>query len=234
MRGLTQLAHRRLRRLATPESDRIAEAPVNAERSADNMAIMVDELLDLSRLESGRPLDLNRQRMDLVALVYQLAEEHQRGAPAHWITVEAKVTELSGFWDAVRIERVLANLVSNAIKYSPQGGNVVIGVSIESDETGDREWACVPIQDRGIGIPADELEPIFERFHRGSNVPQYIRGVGIGLAGARQIVRAARRNVARGERGGPGIHIYDAVADWQRFGRGGLDDACDHPRHRRR
>lgn len=188
MRGATELAVRRLRRIATPESEQVAALLAIAEKSTANMAAMIDELLDLSRLESGRPLELDRRRMDLLALISQLAEEHQSGAPTHRINVEAAVPQLTGLWDAVRIERVITNLLSNAIKYSPNGGSVIITIEIDQDTEDGREWARVTVQDVGIGIPAADRPSLFERFHRGSNVPQHIRGVGIGLAGASQIV----------------------------------------------
>lgn len=188
IRGLTQLALRRLERLGTAGSETVVAPLTRVDQAAEKMARMIDSLLDLSRLESGRPLDLDRQRMDLVSLVRELAEEHQRGAPAHQIRVEAARDRLEGVWDPVRLERVLANLLSNAVKYSPQGGSVALAAEVERDGSTGAAWATVSVQDEGIGIPAADLPAIFERFHRGSNVPADVRGVGIGLAGARQIV----------------------------------------------
>jgi len=188
MMGLTQLSLRHLDRLAIPETQRVAGALTNVERAMGTMATMVDQLLDLSRLQSGRPLDLHCEPLDLVSLVVRLAEEHQRSTSAHDIRVKSAALELEGVWDAVRVERVLSNLLSNAIKYSPNGGRVNITIEREEDSSDGRGWAVVTVEDEGIGIPADDLPFIFDRFRRGSNVPRRTSGAGIGLAGARQIV----------------------------------------------
>lgn len=188
VRGLAQVALRRLQRVEPAARAAVAMPLAKVDEAAEKMASMIDSLLDLSRLESGRPLELDRQPIDLVALVHDLAEEHGRGAPAHQIQVEATIATLNGLWDPARLERVLANLLSNAIKYSPDGGRIGVIVAVEHDEAAGIEWAMITVQDDGIGIPAADLPTIFERFRRGSNVPAHIRGVGIGLAGARQIV----------------------------------------------
>jgi signal transduction histidine kinase len=79
------------------------------------------------------------------------------------------------------VERVVANLLANAIKYSPAGGDVVVSVDV------DAESAILTVRDEGLGIPATDIPHIFERFHRGSNVER-ISGTGIGLASAKDIV----------------------------------------------
>jgi signal transduction histidine kinase len=88
-------------------------------------------------------------------------------------------------WDAGRIERVCDNLISNAIKYSPNGGTIEIRLSKSADD--GRDWAVLTVSDSGIGIPRSDLPHIFERYRRAANTA-VISGTGIGLAGARQIV----------------------------------------------
>jgi signal transduction histidine kinase len=95
--------------------------------------------------------------------------------------VEATVPALVGRWDGARLERVLLNLLANAVKYSPGGGEISLTVSQED------HWATVVVRDQGLGIPTADLPHIFERFHRAGNVGR-ITGTGIGLAEARQIV----------------------------------------------
>jgi CRP-like cAMP-binding protein/anti-sigma regulatory factor (Ser/Thr protein kinase) len=92
-----------------------------------------------------------------------------------------------GLWDPWRLERVVSNLLNNAVKYSPRGGEIALCVSREQDALG--WWGTLSIVDHGLGIPADELGSVFERYHRAANVRGRIGGSGIGLAGARQIVR---------------------------------------------
>ena len=89
IRGMTQLARRQLQRLATAPTEQIAGSLNVVDRAAGKTATMVDDLLDLSRLQSGRPLELNRQPVDLVALVQQLVAEHQQGAPTHQLRLAA-------------------------------------------------------------------------------------------------------------------------------------------------
>ena len=81
---------------------------------------------------------------------------------------------------------MLANVLSNAVKYSPNGGTITVSVSREDHPPGPR--AVVTVRDQGLGIPAADLPRVFERFHRGQNVVGQIRGTGIGLSGSRQIV----------------------------------------------
>jgi signal transduction histidine kinase len=81
---------------------------------------------------------------------------------------------------------VLDNLLGNAIKYSPAGGEVVIQVSREAE--GETTWAVLRVRDQGVGIPAADLPHVFERYWRGQNVQGRIVGTGIGLTGARQVV----------------------------------------------
>ena len=89
-----------------------------------------------------------------------------------------------GWWDTVRLERVLGNLLSNAVKYSPEGGIITVKVTKEGDQ-----WAVLSVEDQGVGIPADDLPHIFDRFHRAANIAGQIKGSGLGLASAHQIIK---------------------------------------------
>jgi signal transduction histidine kinase len=92
------------------------------------------------------------------------------------------VSELIGWWDSRRLERLVANLVGNALKYSPDEGDVLVTVQCVDD------WAVVSVADQGMGIPAGELSSVFDRGYRASNVVGQFPGTGLGLAGACQIV----------------------------------------------
>lgn len=186
IKGYTQMLQMRLGRLGLPEAERLAEMLRRIDATVGRMAGFLTELLDLSRLRTGQPLELQRERVDLVTLVRQLVIEHQQTAPAHHLSLVAGVPELSGWWDRLRLERVLSNLLSNAVKYSPEGGDITVSVARQLDNR--QEWAVITVQDQGIGIPAEDLPYIFERFYRGRNVTGRIGGTGIGLASARGIV----------------------------------------------
>jgi signal transduction histidine kinase len=91
--------------------------------------------------------------------------------------------------DSKRIEQVLRNLLSNALKYSPEGGTITLHGAIRG--YGDEKQLVIRVSDQGIGIPPEETEKIFERFYRGENeVIQSMRGAGLGLAVCRGIVEA--------------------------------------------
>ncbi|MGH2586390.1 MAG: sensor histidine kinase [Dehalococcoidia bacterium] len=145
--------------------------------------ILFGELLDLSRLEAGRPLDLHLRPPDLVGLIHEEAAAQQLRSERHTIRFQAEPAELIGEWDAARIARVAANLLSNAVKYSPAGGTITVTVAREGND-----WAILCVRDEGVGIPATDLPHIFERYQRGANVARWIAGTGIGLSGAHQII----------------------------------------------
>ena len=95
-----------------------------------------------------------------------------------------------GNWDGLRLGRVLSNLIDNAIKYSTDGGPVLVRVARDGD------WAVLAVEDRGIGIPAAELGRVFQRFQRGSNAVERAGGSGIGLASAHRIVESHGGSIA--------------------------------------
>jgi signal transduction histidine kinase/CheY-like chemotaxis protein len=181
IKGHVQLLRRAVRRDAAPPPAQLDTRLATLEGAATDMERLIGDLLDAARLQAGRPLDLNRQPTDLVALARRAAEAYERLSDRHRLRVSARVPSAPGKWDVGRVQRVVANLLANAIKYSPSGGDVVISVDVE-----DR-WAALAVRDDGMGIPASDLPHVFERFHRGSNVAR-LSGTGLGLAGAKDIV----------------------------------------------
>lgn len=188
MKGLAQLVARFAVQGRPIPTEQLAESMQRIATNVDRMQGLVSELLDVTRLETGQTLDLDRGPTDLVALVRAAIAEQQRAAPEHTIRIETVLPDLVGLWDAARLERVCANLVSNAVKYSPEGGDVVATISAEDDGTEASPWAVLSIRDEGVGIPAGDLPHVFERFYRGANVRGWMWGSGVGLAGAKQIV----------------------------------------------
>lgn len=187
IKGLAQLARRQLARSGEAGHDRLASQLDQIGAIATRMAAMLDELVDVAQLHGGVPLQLAARPTDLVALARDCVGAQQRTTDRHTLTLVAEVDELVGLWDHDRLERVLANLVGNAIKYSPDGGAVTVTVACEEGPAGC-EWARLVVRDWGLGIPAEDLPHIFERFRRGRNVAGRIAGTGIGLASAGQIV----------------------------------------------
>ena len=159
---------------------------------ADHQAGLVDGILEISRIDAGRmemeprPTSLNELTGAIVASHHMLAEE--RG-----LTLEHRPE--TGFFgknpvslvDPERMMQVLNNLVGNGIRYTPEGGTVV--VSIGTEEAEGRTWATVTVADTGMGIPEDELPHVFDRFFRGAEPrAMQLTGTGLGLAIAKEIV----------------------------------------------
>lgn len=182
--GQVQLLQRALDQgTATPE--RLAAGLSRLAGVVTRMALLIDELRDLAILQSGQPLELTPQPTDLVGLVRERVAEHQGLTGRHRLRLETREATLIGHWDAVRLARVVDNLLDNAVKFSPGGGEIVVSLHREG---GAADQAVLAVRDRGIGIPAGDLPRIFDRFARGANVTGRVQGSGIGLAGARHIV----------------------------------------------
>ncbi|HEV8635466.1 MAG TPA: ATP-binding protein [Chloroflexota bacterium] len=179
VQGDAQLLVRMLTREGKGESGYAKRAQAIA-ASARRIDAMIKELLESSQLESGTMI-LRKQPVELLGLVRQVVDrldpERVRVRPGSWkATVSA---------DPERLERVLTNFVTNALKYSAPGTPVVVGVERSGDE------AVVSVTDQGVGIPPDELPRVFERFTRGHGGQEAdAAGLGLGLYIARLIVEA--------------------------------------------
>ena len=184
-KGIAQLLRRRIERMHLPDSEPITNGLVRIDQSVDHMTGLIDELLDVGRLQMGQPLDLEHASVDLVDMLRKVLSDHEPNAPRHTLRVQAAEEPIIGNWDPIRLRRVLDNLVSNAIKYSPEGGEV--SVRVERLVDAGPPIALISVTDHGVGIPATDLPFVFERFRRGGNVG-FAHGTGIGLAIARSIV----------------------------------------------
>jgi signal transduction histidine kinase len=193
-----QMLVRRVERGALAGPQVMREGLVRIDHTATRAAAQVDELLDLARLQMGGPLELEREPLDLVELTRGVLGEHALASERHELRLEPEAAEVVGDWDEPRLRRVIGNLVDNAIKYSPDGGLVEVRVSREGGE------AVLAVRDQGVGIPAAEMERIFERFQRAANVVGRIKGTGLGLASARHIVEAHQGTITVQSREGAG------------------------------
>ncbi len=154
-------------------------------RSAEHLTNLVEGLLDISRVESG-VLQVRQDVVRLPALLEQVVEMFRMQAEAKGLTLDYLVEgKLPMFvrTDEKRLRQILINLLSNAIKYTERGG-AVLSVRYRS------QIATIAVQDSGIGIPADDLERIFEPFERGSTPGATMQpGIGLGLAITRVLTR---------------------------------------------
>lgn len=181
IKGHAQLLQKRA--ALAPEGERLVEGLQRIDGVATRMTALINELLDVNRVQMGKPLDLVLKPVELVALARPLVADAQSAYDGHRIVLISREPAIHGQWDLYRVERVVGNLLSNALAYSPDGGAITVTVDREGDD-----WALLQVSDQGLGIPATDLPHIFERFHRGGNVAGRIAGSGIGLAAVRQIV----------------------------------------------
>ena len=186
IKARAQMLRLRVQHAGLPAADAFIQGLASIDATVTKMTASLNELLDLARLQSGQPLQLDPQPTDLVALAHQVAEEQQLRTRLHDLRVEASVPALRGNWDPARLERVLTNLVVNAIQYSPQGCQITLTATREEDARGAS--AVLQIHDRGLGISRDEISRIFDQFYRGRKTEEQVAGTGLGLASARHIV----------------------------------------------
>lgn len=182
--GHAQLLERKATVLDAPQTEWLEAGLAGIDAATASMTALVDDMLDLTRLHVGKQLDLKLQAVDLIALVAQTVAIVQR-TTGHAIGLHAAMPALVGQWDRRRLSRIVDNLLTNAVKYSPDGGSIDTSVTQEQDGDG---WAVLSVHDHGMGIPANDLPHVFEWFHRGENVAGHIPGTGLGLAGTKQIV----------------------------------------------
>jgi len=152
----------------------------------DSQVRLITDLLDITAIESGKGME-NRIPVDPAEMVVQAAENHREAADARGISLsfelEKALPSIEGVPD--RLSQVLENLVSNAVKYTDSGGSVKLTAFV------DGRFLRFEVADTGIGIPADEIEKVFEEFHRvRAQDGREREGTGLGLAIARHIVEA--------------------------------------------
>jgi signal transduction histidine kinase len=151
----------------------------------DRINHLVDGLLLLARADAG-VLRLDLRPVELKELVQEICDQMKLVADDHSISLHPSVLEtVSVLADQEHLRRLLLNLVDNAIKYTPAGGNVTLSLQSEKD------WVALRISDTGIGLSKDEQQLIFSRFHRATETrSRDEKGVGLGLSIARSIAEA--------------------------------------------
>lgn len=184
LKGFASLTLQRLEQSEGPvDRDWLLKAMRSMSRQTDRLARLVDDLLDTARIQSGR-FDLHCKPVDLMPVVHEVLERFEvRGSEGLRFHLEAPVGPLEGVWDAARLDQVITNLLSNAVRYSPQGGTVSISFAVNPSQVELR------VKDQGIGIPAESLQRLFQPFSRASNATsRHFGGLGLGLFICREIV----------------------------------------------
>jgi signal transduction histidine kinase len=128
IRGMTQVLLRRVDRSSQLSSPQVLDRLSLLDRSAAQMSVLIDDILDLARLKAGRPLDLNRERLDLSELITQTLDRMRDEGSEPRIALEAEGGELSGEWDPRRLERVLRSMLAHVAKCNPRASALTVQI----------------------------------------------------------------------------------------------------------
>jgi PAS domain S-box-containing protein len=153
-------------------------------QKAEALTRLVNELLDLSRMESGGMIALNPTRCSVNEVLLPLVDQYRRIYPVHRFEAELPEDRLDLWIDSGKIGQVLENLLSNAVKYSPAGGSVHLSVGFDGD------MCRVTLVDQGIGMTPQQVAKVFDKFYRADFTNTAIGGLGLGMAISRNIVEA--------------------------------------------
>jgi signal transduction histidine kinase/ligand-binding sensor domain-containing protein/DNA-binding response OmpR family regulator len=184
-----------------PLNEDLSRQVSTAERNARRLLTLVDQLLDVARLDAGR-LRLRLRRGDLGGFVRYRVESFLPLAERRGIdlSLEVPVEPVELWFDPPQLEKVIDNLLGNALKFTPAGGRVEVSL----DAPPDADRVEVAVRDNGPGIPDDQLERVFERFYQLDPTAHRWRGAGIGLALARQVAELHRGEVSVRSNAGQG------------------------------
>jgi signal transduction histidine kinase len=193
--------------LAGELTDRQAYYLARVKLNAERLTRMVNDLLDLSRIEDPltRHDDLRSAPVSLGDLTAEVVESFQPIARQRSIVIKTDISAPFPFirGDRDKLHRILTNLIGNAVKFTPRGGEVLVGTTAW---TGDSVQVCVT--DTGCGIPLHEQARVFEKFFRGSAVPEEARGAGLGLAITKSLVELHGGQIWLDSTPGKGSRFY--------------------------
>jgi len=190
MHAISSFAKLGLGRITDASREKLQRYFENINGSARRLNHLLNDLLDLARIEAGR-MTYEMTTIDLRPLLTTCLAEFEALARERSISIETPAgtgpSMVSA--DAMRLQQVFSNLFSNAVRYSPDGGAIVVGITHGTNADGT-DHLVVSVADRGPGIPPDELELIFDKFVQSTKTKTGSGGTGLGLAIAREILTA--------------------------------------------
>ena len=202
IKGYTQLAKTLIRENDLSTSEEYLDIALD---QIDRMSRLILELLDVSRIETGR-LEIRREPICWTDFVREIVHRHHTSVSERRFLVNLPEEDVAVSGDRDRLEQVLGNLLENAVKYSPEGSEISVKVDLRGDQV------VTSVCDRGIGIPADELAQVFERFHRGRQVSSTnYGGLGLGLYITKQIIERHGGTIWVESREGAGTTFFFAL-----------------------
>ena len=152
------------------------------QESSERLDKIVDDILDISRIESGQRIPLNKKPLSIKALLEKVLSRFSLKSN-HNLTLEVspEVPEIFEF-DEQRIDQVIENLLSNAIKYSPEQSPIIIVVEA------DNHRCSITITDKGIGMSDEQKDHVYDKFYRADTSDTAVRGLGLGMSIVKQII----------------------------------------------
>jgi len=170
-------------------------------RKAWSLSKIVDELLDVSRIESGHALPLEKTPCDLNALLRQAVDAAGKLTDRHRIELQVPKESALLAVDVGKIEQVLENILGNAVKFSPRGGVIRVTGRDEADEY------LIFVEDEGIGMTPEQVGKVFDKFYRADTSNTAVEGTGLGMSIVRQIVDAHGGHVEIESQKGRGTRV---------------------------
>jgi two-component system phosphate regulon sensor histidine kinase PhoR len=205
VKGYAQIALRLARRM---DDERLVQQLAMINARSDELTLLMDALLDMSRIQAGRLLlDLDTFTLGELTQAVLNHFEFDLRRKKRTVAVEMSDPALEVVWDRIRMHAVLINLIGNALKYSPEGGPIELGVRTLDDQS----WIELTVTDHGIGIPPEERARVFDRFYRvRAAIEHGFKGTGIGLYIARFVVELHGGRIWAGDalHGGPGVTMH--------------------------
>jgi len=151
---------------------------------------IVDYMLDIARIEAGRGLNMAPKKVDVSKLITDVIEPFQETSPKHTFSLHNLDDLPPLVADPFRLTQIVVNLVSNAVKYSPDGGPIAISGSITDG------YVAIAVRDEGIGLSPENQEKVFEKFYRVDSSSTALGGTGLGLAICKMVIEAMGGQIA--------------------------------------
>ncbi len=210
IKGYAQMLQRKLDH--SPEDQRFA---TNIDAQVGRLSRLVDDLLDVTRFSRGQ-FELTVERTDIRSALEEVIARFRVVAPKHGFRMVLDEGSFEGEWDRDRLEQVMNNLIGNAVKYSPGGGEIVVSTRHQNNHL------LVAVRDHGVGIPERDQRHLFDRFFRGSAENSDIKGLGLGLYVSQRIVEAHGGTIGATSVAGEGSEFFFTLPLLAREARNGV------------